>query len=1038
MTVGRALRLGLATVVAVTAVARALEPLAGSAPTTEVRVLSLPGRPTVLTLQATPEAVIEDRTPGAHPPTDGQGVASVGETFSDEVTFVVRGAQSRRPATIDVADALVSTVKLFPERDGTQVVVFVRQPVTYAIARPTALGAVALTLRPRAVATKPAASPASGALARQSAQAGASGEDQVAVDAAELSYDQQANVLIARGGVTLTRGATTLRADEVRYDRTTSVAQANGHVVVVDPEATVEGDAASIDLDDETGFIDEAHADMKQSPYRLTADHIEKRGGPCYGVRNGVFTTCRCGGVEPPSWSIASADTDITLSGVGIAKDAKFRVQDVPVLYTPYLVFPANNDRQSGFLIPRVGFSNRLGFVYEQPFYWAIDKSSDATITTAIETSARVGVIGEYRYEWSRTARGVLLGGYFNERLGGEPPITTSAQGGTETPTNRWVVAGSQRAKPWDGGRFYIDGLRISDKFFLREIHAFTSNVRGEVQVRSQRLTRSTIGLVQTWEGGGAQASATAYQDLIDPQEFALNELPRIDAQHALPLFDGLAVGRLAGETVDFQREQGFGGVRFDLGPEVFVPMHLGRYVHGSVSGQFRETAYQLTDREQVGVFVPDNPDFTNSFEAGRRYPRVAHLDSSHTREVAEVQGRLGTDVSRVYDLPFLGLSKLRHSIEPEVQYLYIPPVPTNYGAASSVRRDGQPGTFFTEGYLFDEVDAIRHRNFFSYGVTSRVLARGAAPYDPVAPGAAEVPVEDLTTPATDAGDDDDGDVDLEGDEGDEDVEPDSIPQGLPLDAIPAIGSTRASSHASAAGVPASRELLRMSLLQGYDISREISGSSHFSSVDAQVRVTPVDWAGISAATSLDVNNGRTVARTFGAILRDPTWAPPSDRPSFQSPSSLGVAYRFISQGSSSPGTSTLEQRLLGRDEAVEGVDGAVYLRLTDYIGIGFVARYQLSDTQVRETNNANKIRTLGPRFLERDYFMRWISRCNCWVLEAGVSDRADTNNTTFRVQFTLYGLGSFGQSPLRQGTAALAGLQALGLRRPRAVGGYE
>jgi LPS-assembly protein len=88
---------------------------------------------------------------------------------------------------------------------------------------------------------------------------------------------------------------------------------------------------------------------MRQSPYRLTADHVEKRGGPCYGIRDGVFTTCRCGGVERPSWSIAAESTDVTVGGTGVAKHAKFRINDTPVMYFPYLLFPANTDRQTGF-----------------------------------------------------------------------------------------------------------------------------------------------------------------------------------------------------------------------------------------------------------------------------------------------------------------------------------------------------------------------------------------------------------------------------------------------------------------------------------------------------------------------------------------------------------------------------------------------------------------------------------------------------------------------------------------------------------------
>ena len=60
------------------------------------------------------------------------------------------------------------------------------------------------------------------------------------------------------------------------------------------------------------------------------------------------------------------------LEGTGVARGVTFRVKDVPVLYVPYFVFPANTQRQSGFLLPRVGYSNRrvAGFEseYQSPY----------------------------------------------------------------------------------------------------------------------------------------------------------------------------------------------------------------------------------------------------------------------------------------------------------------------------------------------------------------------------------------------------------------------------------------------------------------------------------------------------------------------------------------------------------------------------------------------------------------------------------------------------------------------------------------------
>jgi len=42
----------------------------------------------------------------------------------------------------------------------------------------------------------------------------------------------------------------------------------------------------------------------------------------------------------------------------------------------------------------------------------------------------------------------------------------------------------------------------------------------------------------------------------------------------------------------------------------------------------------------------------------------------------------------------------------------------------------------------------------------------------------------------------------------------------------------------------------------------------------------------------------------------------------------------------------------------------------------------------------------------------RFISRCNCWMLEVGADNRADTEETVLGAQVTLAGVGSLGHAP--------------------------
>jgi len=315
------------------------------APATEIRVVSVPGSGTRVSIAATPSVTIEDRTPGAKPATTPGGAASSGETFTGELTLLLRGFSLARPAAIEVADPLVSSVRLFAEPDGATVTVFVRQPVTYTVARPSGAGDVRIELHGKTRALTLTGSPTPGGRPRV-VPLKQTGEHETAVDAESLSYDRATNTLTARGGVTLTRGDSTLTADEVVYDRTNGIAEAHGHVVLTDPHATVAGDFAHLNMEDETGWVEDADTTFHLSRFNARGTRIDKLGGPRYSVANGIFTTCECGGLERPSWSVAGDRTDITLQGAGVVHHMTFRVKDFPVFYLPAMPFPANRSEE--------------------------------------------------------------------------------------------------------------------------------------------------------------------------------------------------------------------------------------------------------------------------------------------------------------------------------------------------------------------------------------------------------------------------------------------------------------------------------------------------------------------------------------------------------------------------------------------------------------------------------------------------------------------------------------------------------------------
>src|SRR5262249_43759357 len=108
---------------------------------------------------------------------------------------------------------------------------------------------------------------------------------------------------------------------------------------------------------------------------------------------------------------------DVHSGDTATAHSARFNILGYPVLYSPYAIFPADSSRHSGFLTPRIGESGMRGFQLLQPYYWPINRASDATFAFDLETSQRVGGLAEYRLITGEDNYFTIDGGFYDESL---------------------------------------------------------------------------------------------------------------------------------------------------------------------------------------------------------------------------------------------------------------------------------------------------------------------------------------------------------------------------------------------------------------------------------------------------------------------------------------------------------------------------------------------------------------------------------------------------------------------------------------------
>ena len=206
---------------------------------------------------------------------------------------------------------------------------------------------------------------------------------------------------LAEGDVELLYKSIVLTADRLAYDESSGEIEATGdvHYRTLDDQQDLRADRMSYNIYSELGTFYEARGRASSAsqggarllttdnPFQFEARLVHK-AGEHYTIHNGRITNC-----EPtsPWWTLKAAKADVVPGDVAVVRKGVLRLKGFPLLYVPYYRKSLKRmPRQSGFLTPTIGNSSRFGRILGQSYYWAINRSYDATFGGTIYTSRGV------------------------------------------------------------------------------------------------------------------------------------------------------------------------------------------------------------------------------------------------------------------------------------------------------------------------------------------------------------------------------------------------------------------------------------------------------------------------------------------------------------------------------------------------------------------------------------------------------------------------------------------------------------------------
>ncbi|MYC68651.1 MAG: LPS-assembly protein LptD [Acidobacteriia bacterium] len=221
---------------------------------------------------------------------------------------------------------------------------------------------------------------------------------QHAVEIRSLEQRSDGPVRVATGDVELRFKSVVLTADIVEYNESTGDLKAEGniHYRTLDGDQDLRADKLAYNLRTELGTFYEARgraASASQGgPRLLTTDNpfqfeapLVIKAGQHYTIHDGTLTNCN---PDSPWWTLSAAKSELTPGGSAIVRNGLLRLRGVPLLYMPYFRKSLKRmPRQSGFLTPTIGNSSRFGRILGQAYYWAINRSYDATVGATLYTA---------------------------------------------------------------------------------------------------------------------------------------------------------------------------------------------------------------------------------------------------------------------------------------------------------------------------------------------------------------------------------------------------------------------------------------------------------------------------------------------------------------------------------------------------------------------------------------------------------------------------------------------------------------------------
>jgi LPS-assembly protein len=494
----------------------------------------------------------------------------------------------------------------------------------------------------------------------------------------------------------------TFKADDAEYDENTKTFTAHGNVYYrnYDRNEVIYSDRAEYNTETGRGTFYHVKGYTKtkvvarqgvlttQEPFYFEAEWAEKIEEK-YILHDGIITDCH---IPHPWWTMNAKTWDIIPEDHAVTHGGVFHLRGVPLFYFPYFYKALKKEpRKSGFLTPEAGHSSLFGYFFGAGYYWAINRSYDATYLLTDYASRGIAHHLDLRGKPNQVTD-------FNIIAYGVDDHGVSSGGTTVGAAPGASVTGTFKTEFGDGwvARGNLDYL---SSFLFRQTFSASFNEAIYSSTNSSAFVSKNFGYY-TFNVDASENKN--YESTTSGDAVTIRKLPEIElegrdqqiASGSLPLWFSFDASFATFHRVEPTAEPGFYQTnqftpRGDLEPSV-------------------TSVLQWKGVSIVPTFTMHETFYGEGFAYGQSFINGAVSTGALNRAAPEINiDFVFPTIERIYDRKtFLG-DKIKHVIEPRLDYKYVTGVNS-----------------FLNTLRFDPIDLLADTSELEIGLTNRIYAK--------------------------------------------------------------------------------------------------------------------------------------------------------------------------------------------------------------------------------------------------------------------------------------------------------------------------